>query len=73
MTRASTRLVGLVCFWMCLLTCAVSAYKLNVPKVLLPFQTTKVSSFVLETSNGGHASGVADNADLNEDVPCFTW
>ena len=64
-------MVGLV-YCLCLLTWIVSSYKLNVPKVLLPFQTSKVTSFVLEASNGGHGSGAADNADLNEDL-CFTW
>ena len=43
----------------------VSAYKLNVPKVLLPFHSTKLITFQLEADG---ESGAGNNEDL-----CFVW
>jgi hypothetical protein len=42
----------------------VANYKLNVPKVLLPFHSSKLISFVLEAKS--------ENNEANEDF-CFTW
>jgi hypothetical protein len=42
----------------------VNNYKLNVPKVLLPFHSSKLISFVLEAKS--------ENNEANEDF-CFTW
>lgn len=42
----------------------VNTYKLNVPKVLLPFHSSKLISFVLEAKS--------ENNEANEDF-CFTW
>ncbi len=41
-----------------------SAYKLNVPKVLLPFHSSKLISFMLEAKS--------ESPDLIEE-PCFVW
>ena len=42
----------------------LNAYKLNVPKVLLPFHSSKLISFVLEAKS--------ESPDLPEDL-CFVW
>jgi hypothetical protein len=47
----------------CVATRPSAAYKLNVPKVLLPFQSSKLISFVLEAKT---------ETDNGEDL-CFVW
>ena len=42
----------------------LDSYKLNVPKVLLPFHSSKLISFVLEAKS--------ETPDINEDF-CFEW
>ena len=51
-------------FTLCMLTNQLNAYKLNVPKVLLPFHSSKLISFVLEAKS--------ETSDLT-DEPCFIW
>jgi nuclear pore complex protein Nup210 len=51
-------------FTLCILTNQLNAYKLNVPKVLLPFHSSKLISFVLEAKS--------ETSDLT-DEPCFVW
>jgi nuclear pore complex protein Nup210 len=46
---------------------STNAYKLNVPKVLLPFHSTKLITFQLE------ADGDTDPSNHNEDNLCFVW
>jgi len=45
----------------------IEAYKLNVPKVLLPFHSTKLITFLLE------ADGETDTSNHHEDNLCFVW
>ena len=46
-----------------LLARPIDAYKLNVPKVLLPFQSSKLVSFILEAKS---------ETDSVQDL-CFVW